>query len=136
MTCLALFSCHNSRHCQFSVTNSGLEATIQSLRTQLQEQDEAANDAIDQWQEACVSAEERCTILEQEFVSLRESSASSSKNVSETADSQNGLHESLSVKQRELEEALEMNESKQSEIDRLEGTLKTILGEGKVILLL
>ena len=68
-----IVSSHLSHIHLFTVAKSELQATVDSLQVQLQDQEESANNAIDQWQAACVEAEERCTTLETELESLKRS---------------------------------------------------------------
>jgi chromosome segregation ATPase len=44
-----------------------LEATVKSLETQLQEQEEEANNVISQWQESCTASDDKCSELEQKL---------------------------------------------------------------------
>lgn len=44
-----------------------LESTIETLQTELSDQEQTANDVIAQWQETCSTAENRCSELEKEL---------------------------------------------------------------------
>jgi chromosome segregation ATPase len=99
---------------------------VDSLQIQLLEQEEATKSVIDQWQEACVSAEERCAALETELGNLKESLPSP------TADSPRNdeaahlaLRESLDQKERDLEAAVQTIENNDSTILDLQGMYET-----------
>ncbi|KAG7345034.1 putative Crp/Fnr family transcriptional regulator [Nitzschia inconspicua] len=106
---------HEDELHQLEVARSELEATVKSLQLQLQEQEEAANDAIDQWQDACVSAGERCTALEEELQSLKQIQQVVATDISKEEVVQGALQSSLE-KQRELEEALKTIEENEASL--------------------
>jgi aryl carrier-like protein len=93
-----------------------LEATIESLQTQLHEQEAEANYAITQWQDEYTVAEDKCAGLESELQALKE------KQNAQGETSQNQLEELLAQKQAELKDAQQMMESSTVSIQVMKGT--------------
>lgn len=92
----------------------------------MQEQEETTNSAIDQWQEACVSAEERCIALEKELDCLKQSQPSPIADSAKDDEVSHGtLTKSFDQKERDLEAALQAIESKDSIIRDLKGMYET-----------
>jgi hypothetical protein len=95
---------------------------VESLQVQLQEQEEASKSAIDQWQEACVSAEGRCAALETELGCLKQFQPLPTADSPENEEASNdALRESLNQKERDLEAALQAIDSNDSTIRDLQG---------------
>jgi len=101
-----------------------LEATIHSLQHQLQEQEDDANNAINQWQEACAVAEEKCASLEEEIGRIR-TTQEGAYEIGANKLALRDLQEALAVKEGELLIALQSVENSKSHIQELRGRSKT-----------
>lgn len=82
-----------------------LESTVQSLHSQLEEQEKEANDVISQWQESHSSAEERCTALENELATVQSQVSSATVGDGDAAqDRAAELESTIQLLQSQLEE--------------------------------
>jgi predicted RNase H-like nuclease (RuvC/YqgF family) len=98
-----------------------LEATVDSLKIQLQEQETEASEAIEQWQESYTLSEEKCTELAQELEKLKPSQ----EDTGNSTDSElQNLQELLEQKQSELDFTTKALENSKATIQELKGKLR------------
>jgi chromosome segregation ATPase len=98
-----------------------LEATVDSLKIQLQEQETEASEAIEQWQESYTLSEEKCAELAEELEKLKLSQEATGN--STDSELQN-LQELLEQKQSELDFTTKALENSKATIQVLKGKLR------------
>jgi chromosome segregation ATPase len=100
-----------------------LEATVQSLETQMHDQEEEANNVISQWQESCTASDGSCAELEKELAALRKDKES--LDIATKADLTPASNEELFAKlgalEAELKEAQETLSRDEDVVSQWEG---------------
>lgn len=125
-----------------------LEATVQSLEQQMQDQEEEANNVISQWQESCTASDDMCSELKKELEEVRKDKESLDKalesggsvQVVESPPTNEGeLLKKLSDTQEELKIAKETLSRDEVVVHQWEGTFiqsslwRTIRQNGQLI---
>jgi hypothetical protein len=103
-----------------AVRAAELEATVQSLNTQMREQEEEANHVISQWQDSCTAAEEKCRESEKELEALKQAHLVSPSNVVDEKEF-NHLKSKLDQKDEQLRQALQVVEDNKTLIQHYQG---------------
>jgi chromosome segregation ATPase len=107
-----------------------LEATVQSLEQQMQDQEEEANNVISQWQESCTASDDTCSELKRELEEVRKDKESLDKalesggsvQVESPATNEEELLKKLNDTQEELKIAKETLSRDEVVVHQWEGT--------------
>lgn len=102
-----------------------LESMVQSLQTQLQQEEEYAKDVVNQWQENCTAAEEECAAAKLELEEMKKSKEVLEASFNQTVDQSQvkDLESQLTERNEELRTALASIESNEHDAHELQGAL-------------
>ena len=104
-----------------------LETNIKSLQTELQEQEDKANDVISKWQDNCAAAELKSSTIEEELEDIKKSKHSDVSIGDTSVPVDQTLVDTLAKKENELRKAHEDAESNKHSMQELKGMLCRII---------
>ena len=101
--------------------------SIKSLQTELQEQEDKANDVISKWQDNCAAAELKSSTIEEELEDIKKSKHSDVSIGDTSVPVDQTLVDTLTKKENELRKAHEDAESNKHSMQELKGMLCRII---------